>query len=592
MGLRFSIGAKISTGFGILILSVIIAFYITYRTLNAGIKVSDEVTKVSFPSLDLLNELKLDLIRSKRLIFIWATVQSSSDDPNKKKLKRIIKHKYPTIKKKILRLSENWDEKNRNKLKQVFKDIHQLFKYHKEVMVALPDFESYNEPRNRILTSLMVGEDGNLSRKSQDVTFDLDLLIANRQYESDKQTKLMLDEFSSLKILLRNLGIALLIAGILIAVLTTRMITTPVNRLRNVLLRLSTGVFPERDIIESNDEIGEMTGALNKVVDGLRGTKDFATAVGAGKFDTNYTPLSDDDELGQVLLKMREDLKENERILEKKVTERTIEVVKQKEEIEMQNERISDLYREVTDSIKYAKGLQESILPPDDFISKVMPKSFILYRPKDIVSGDFYWVEQKNEKVYFAAVDCTGHGVPGAFMSIIGNNALKGALEKNDDPAAILDAVNRNISKSLHNNTESSTKDGMDLALCCYNKETKELQYAGAYNPLYIVRDGELIQIKADKFAIGSFDVNQKKYKNHVVQLKENDHVYVFSDGYADQFGGPAGKKFMYHQFRELLLKLQGNNMKDQKQILDVTMKEWKGDLDQVDDILVIGMKV
>ena len=223
-----------------------------------------------------------------------------------------------------------------------------------------------------------------------------------------------------------------------------------------------------------------------------------------------------------------------------------------------------------------------------------MPDSFILYKPKDIVSGDFYWVEEKNDKVYFAAVDCTGHGVPGAFMSIVGYNALNEALRTSEDPGSILDGLNRGISKTLHNNAlGSTTKDGMDLALCCYDKKTKKLQYAGAYNPLYLIRDGEVNQIKADKFAIGGyFEDPSKKYINHTIQLEKEDYVYIFSDGYADQFGGPKGKKFMYKRFRDHLLALQGKEMEDQKTYLDTTLEDWKGPLEQIDDILVVGIHI
>jgi serine phosphatase RsbU (regulator of sigma subunit) len=281
-------------------------------------------------------------------------------------------------------------------------------------------------------------------------------------------------------------------------------------------------------------------------------------------------------------------------VLEKKVVERTKEVVKQKDEIEKQNEKISELYKEVTDSIKYAKRLQEAILPPDEFVKQALPTSFILYKPKDIVSGDFYWIEQKNNKTYFASVDCTGHGVPGAFMSILGNNALNEALRKYDTPAEILDDLNKGISEKLHNNAlGSTTKDGMDLALCCYDASKKELQYAGAFNPLYFIRDNEITQLKADKFAIGTYFENPKqKYTNHIIQLQENDMVYIFSDGYADQFGGPKGKKLMYKNFRNYLLGIHSESLVNQKELLNNNIETWKGSLEQVDDILVIGMHV
>ena len=223
----------------------------------------------------------------------------------------------------------------------------------------------------------------------------------------------------------------------------------------------------------------------------------------------------------------------------------------------------------------------------------MLPQAFILYKPKDIVSGDFYWLKEKNNKVYFAAVDCTGHGVPGAFMSIIGNNALNNALREFDTPSEILDSLNQGISSTLHNNTigVSTTKDGMDLALCCYDPKTQEIQYAGAFNPLYIIRNNDIIQTKADKFAIGTyFDNPQQKYTNHTFKLEKNDKVYIFSDGYADQFGGPKGKKLMYKNFRDYLLTIHNEPIHNQRELLNDNIEKWKGNLEQIDDILVIGM--
>lgn len=594
MAFRLTIGRKIGTGFGVLLFFIVIVFYTTYQTLNDSIKINDEITSVNNPSVASLEELKLLTVRSKMLIFNWVYFQSHADHPDKEKLKRLIERDYPYLEKTIKKLAGHWETKDQQKIKEVFTNLHDLFELHEEVQLLLPDWASYEDSQNKFLANFLIGDDGDIYLKTSEILFQLDDLISNQKFQTGKVTEHMQDSFSGLKSLSKWLGIALVIFGVLVAVYTTRSIVGPVQKLKEVLLILSKGVFPNHSIKAKNDEIGEMTNALNRVISGLKSTKDFAISVGSGKFDTHYEPLSEEDTLGKTLIKMRDDLAESERVLEQKVEERTAEVVKQKEEIEKQNEKISELYEEVTDSIKYAKGLQEAILPPDDFVKDNLPQSFILYKPKDIVSGDFYWVEKKKDKIYFAAVDCTGHGVPGAFMSIVGYNALNQALQTNDDPGSILDALNKGVSKTLHNNAMgSTTKDGMDLALCCYDKKTKVLQYAGAFNPLYLIRDGEINQIKADKFAIGTYyEDNTKKYTNHTIQLQEKDYIYVFSDGYADQFGGPKGKKFMYKRFRDYLLTLSGKNMVAQKEFLDDTIEEWKGPLEQIDDILVIGMHV
>ncbi len=594
MAFRFTIGKKIGTGFGVLLFFIVIVFWTTYKVLSDSTNINDEITNVNNPSAASLEELKLLTVKSKMLIFNWVYIQSQSDDPDKKKLKRLIEREYPFLENKVKSFAVHWEEKDQEKVSLVFEKLGELFELHQEVILLLPDFASYEDPQNKFMANYLIGEDGDIYMKTDEILFELNTLIRSQKFQTGEVTETMQKSFSDLKWLTRWLGIALVIFGVLVAFYTTRSIVRPIHKLKQILLILSKGVFPQQSIEAKNDEIGEMTGALNRVISGLKSTNNFAISVGAGEFETKYEPLSDEDSLGKTLIKMRDDLAANERMLEQKVIERTAELVEKQKEVEEQNEKISELYEEVTDSIKYAKGLQEAILPPDEFVKKSMPDSFVLYKPKDIVSGDFYWIEEKNDKVYFAAVDCTGHGVPGAFMSIVGYNALNEALRTNDSPGGILDALNKGISKTLHNNAMgSTTKDGMDLALCSYDKKTKILEYAGAYNPLYLIRDGGVEQLKADKTAIGSYyEAAEAKYTNHVIQLKEKDYVYIFSDGYADQFGGPKGKKFMYKRFRDYLLTLNGKSMPDQKQFLDDTLEQWKGPLEQIDDILVIGIHI
>jgi serine phosphatase RsbU (regulator of sigma subunit) len=335
--------------------------------------------------------------------------------------------------------------------------------------------------------------------------------------------------------------------------------------------------------------------ALNSLVESMERTTEFAKQTGSGNFSAYYKPLSSDDTLGQALLKMRDDLAENERVLEQKVIERTEEVVRQKEEIQDKNQELEILYKQVTDSIHYAKRIQEAILPPQPMFEQLLPNSFVLYKPKDIVSGDFYWLDKKGDNVFFAAVDCTGHGVPGAFMSIVGSNLLKDAVQNSDyyAPAEIMDKLNEGVASTLHVGlTEKQTKDGMDMTLCSLNYEKMELQFAAAFNPLYIVRNGEIIQHKADKFPVGAFVGETRKFSNNTIQLQKGDTIYIFSDGYADQFGGPKGKKFMAGTFRNLLLEVSALPSSQQKKKLDETIELWRGPLEQVDDILIIGVKI
>lgn len=289
-------------------------------------------------------------------------------------------------------------------------------------------------------------------------------------------------------------------------------------------------------------------------------------------------------------------LEQDKQELETIVQERTIEVVAQKEEIERKSIEIAKNAKNITDSIKYAKRIQKAIFPAHNKISKLLPEAFVFFRSKGIVSGDFYWVEEKDGKVLAAAVDCTGHGVPGAFMSIVANNLLNQAVNEHGltEPSAILDELNKGISETLHQTYEESTvKDGMDIAMCSIDFKNKTLEYAGAYNPLYLVRNGEITEIKADKFPIGVFVGEElKKFTGHRLDLQEGDCVYIFSDGFADQFGGPYGKKFKISRFRELMLNISQYPMDKQNEVLDDTLRDWQGDLEQVDDIVVIGIKI
>jgi serine phosphatase RsbU (regulator of sigma subunit) len=264
--------------------------------------------------------------------------------------------------------------------------------------------------------------------------------------------------------------------------------------------------------------------------------------------------------------------------------------------LEHRNTEITLQKKEITDSINYAKRIQESILPPADAWNKMLPDSFIFYRPKDIVSGDFYWIEHKNDVVCFAAVDCTGHGVPGALMSVVGFNLLTQAVNEVNlvKPAEILKHLDAGVTKTLRQSEEGKgVKDGMDLSLCSLNMKTLELQYAGAFNSLYYVSDGILTEIKADKFPIGvNTDGKVDNYTNHTIQLKKDDCVYLYSDGYADQFGGPRGKKFKYNQLKEMLAAISSLPIEEQKNELAVRFDSWKGDLEQIDDVVIIGVRV
>lgn len=282
-------------------------------------------------------------------------------------------------------------------------------------------------------------------------------------------------------------------------------------------------------------------------------------------------------------------LEQQKEMLEQQVQQRTAEIVEQKKVIEEKN-------KDITDSIHYAKKIQEAMLPADDVVTSMFPEHFILYLPKDIVSGDFYWVAEQQAMRFIAAVDCTGHGVPGALMSMTGNNFLNQlTLERNMiSPREILEGLDSAVRKSLRQDrAETESKDGMDIALCRFSDDLRSLVYAGANRPLWIVRNRELLEFKPVKQSIGGSDSDVKQqFTQTEVELKKGDCVYIFSDGFADQFGGPEGKKFMSRKMKELLREISVQSPAQQKLNLDSAITAWMGELTQVDDILVIGILV
>ncbi len=259
-----------------------------------------------------------------------------------------------------------------------------------------------------------------------------------------------------------------------------------------------------------------------------------------------------------------------------------------------QNVLIEEKNKNITDSINYAKRLQNAILPSVDHIDGILSEYFILYQPKDIVSGDFYWVSEHGSKIIVAAVDCTGHGVPGALLSIVGHNALYQTVNELGivEPAKVLATMDSIIRKMLHQGEYNAIKDGMDMALCVFDKESKFLEYAGANNPLYIVSESKLSIIKASKLTVGTIQEQLNRPENQSVQLKKGDSFYLFSDGFADQFGGADNKKFKSRCLQDLILSLSDKSMKEQRSSIFETFKNWKGRNEQVDDVLVIGIRV
>jgi serine phosphatase RsbU (regulator of sigma subunit) len=273
--------------------------------------------------------------------------------------------------------------------------------------------------------------------------------------------------------------------------------------------------------------------------------------------------------------------------LEEKVKARTVEVLKQKEIIEEKNKNI-------TDSIKYAEKIQKALLPNERDVKKDLPQSFIYYKPKDIVSGDFYWHTHINDLVIFAVADCTGHGVPGAFMSAICNDLMNQVIrdEHITSPGRALTMLDVKLRMLLKKSSDQGANDGMDIALCALNLKTNILLYSGAHRPMLIVRGDECLEFKPTKHSIGGYNAGEKEFSDHIIKLLPDDVIYLFTDGYTDQFGGPKGKKFKYKQLKTLFSAISNMPMNVQVDLLDRAILEWQDVHEQVDDILLFGVKV
>lgn len=274
--------------------------------------------------------------------------------------------------------------------------------------------------------------------------------------------------------------------------------------------------------------------------------------------------------------------------LEEKVRERTTEVIEQKAIIEEKN-------KDITDSIRYAKKIQLALMPDTDLLKTAFSESFVYYRPKDIVSGDFYWIELfKNNVTVFAAADCTGHGVPGAFMSLICNDLMNQVIKDQNvtTPAHALTVLDERLRAMLNKSSDHSSNDGMDIALCAYHPNQMIMQFAGAHRPLLLIRNGELIEYKPSKHSIGGYLTGNKVFNDNVIQLQKDDQVYILTDGYADQFGGENGKKFKFKKLQKLIQTIAHMPMKDQHDLLEEAFVSWRGKHEQVDDVCVIGVKI
>jgi len=264
------------------------------------------------------------------------------------------------------------------------------------------------------------------------------------------------------------------------------------------------------------------------------------------------------------------------------------------DEIDFQREELQLRNKDITDSLTYARRIQTALLPAEHHIKKVIPDYFIYYRPQHIVSGDFYWISERNGKYFIAAADCTGHGVPGALMSMIGLELLQKIINemKVEESDGILLTLNRELESAFFKEEDGKAliKDGVEMSICVIDRKSMQMEFSGAFLPVYIVRRDKLIEIKGDKQNVVQ-SVPGATFNRSSFTLQKGDILYLFSDGYADQFGGPDNKKFMYRRLRHILLTISKYPLGDQQRILDETIATWMGDFDQIDDMMILGVR-
>lgn len=272
------------------------------------------------------------------------------------------------------------------------------------------------------------------------------------------------------------------------------------------------------------------------------------------------------------------------------------EIKRNEQQLQTNNRQLREKNREVLDSINYSQRIQKAILADPQRIRCLFAEAFVLYKPKDIVSGDFYWVHEQNGKLFFAAIDCTGHGVPGALMTVLANSLLRNIVRQQlEDPAEILQKLDEYLFEELNSHGKEETPDGMDIALCVFDRERRTLSYSGAFRPLVLIREGEFTEFKGARYPIGFYKDIEKNFDTTVIEVRENDTFYLFSDGFVDQFGGEdvarGGKKFNKRSFRNLLLEVQSFSLEEQEGYLEYVFQNWKQHLPQTDDVLVMGVK-
>lgn len=576
---------KVTFAFVLVILIVLVNVIFNYYIIQKNKATVREMTEVINPYIESLEEFNLVVTESKMYSTNWVYLQNSVDD--KKSLDSLHKVHYPNLKKKLDGFMQRLNKQaDKDSLDSVFKKFDELIGVEKDIMKILVKFDDYENPQKKFQCEEII--ESEVLPRTQTIMAHLNKII-ERNREEARIMKANIEK-ASFRMMTIMLGASVfLFVFVFFAVgFISGSIRQPILKMKRTVQHLARGeITNDKIAIKDKNVVAEMVDSVNILSDSFAKTSNFANEIGKGNLTVEYEKLSEHDVLGDALINMRNSLHAYSVDMEAKVAERTAEVIEKSQKLEM-------AYKEIRDSINYAKRIQESILPADEMIHKVFGDSFIFYRPKDIVCGDFYWFAQRGDEALIAAIDCTGHGVPGALMTVIGNSLLNQIIAGTDttDPASILTQLDRKLLETFQQHGNVSTNDGMDAAIVRYRINKREITFAGAKRPLYIFKNGELLEFKGDKSPIGSFNHNfDKLFTAQKMNVNPGDTIYLFSDGLQDQFGGSSGKKFMIKRFRDLLAEMQNVPMRDQLRRIEKEMDSWQGTYEQTDDMLLVGIR-
>jgi serine phosphatase RsbU (regulator of sigma subunit) len=574
---------RINYAFLLVIATVIVNVAFNYYLIRKSRASIAEMTGSIQPYVEALNEFNLMVTESKMYATNWVYLQNSVED--KEKLKDLHQHRFRALKRKLEELAARRGKKeDAQSLARVFSGFNELINVETGIMNTLVTFDDYENPQKKFEAEDMI--ESEVLPRTQEIMALLGGIISRNQAEAAALTEEIESDTRRMMKTMLAASLVLLVFILVSVYFITQSIRRPVQRMKQIIYSLSRGAMIREQLRAGDDAVGEMVKAVNALSASLGRTSAFADEIRKGNLTVPYEKLSDEDMLGNALIKMRESLRAYSEDMEAKVREHTEEVMEKTRKLE-------HAYKEIRDSINYARRIQESILPSGRMIADAFPDHFIFYRPKDVVCGDFYWFGKRDKDVVIAAIDCTGHGVPGALMTVIGNSLLNQIVTFSGvtSPSEILRQLDNKLHDTLKQHGGNVTSDGMDMAICHYVMGEKKLTFAGARRPLYLVRGDRISEIKGSKAPIGSYVQGvQKNFVEHQVPVHAKDRVYLFSDGLQDQFGGNQGKKFMISRLRDLLLAVQALAMPKQKDIIENELKGWQGDQEQTDDMLLIGI--